>query len=81
VLLHGKQHPNISIGTRYRRRDAPYIVWEVIAQYAGVDGLRYIVLRNLSDRTWQKTLSQIELDRGDRYTRVRAATKMPLTGG
>lgn len=58
------------VGTRYRRRDVPYIVWEVIAQYEGVDGLLHIVLRNLSDGTWQKTLSQIELEDGGQYTRV-----------
>ena len=58
------------IGTRFFRRDAPYIVWEVVTQYAGVDGLSHIVLRNLSDRTWQKTLSLTELERGGQYTRV-----------
>jgi hypothetical protein len=61
---------NPPIGTRFFRHDAPYIVWEVVAQYAGVDGLPHIVLRNLSDRTWQKTLSLIELERGGQYTRV-----------
>ena len=58
------------VGTRYRHRDAAYMVWEVSAQYAGVDGLQYIVLRNLSDLTWQKTLSLSELMRGRQYTRL-----------
>ena len=58
------------VGTRYRHRDVPYIVWEIVSRYAGVDGLSHIVLRHLSDRTWQKTLSLIELERGGQYTRV-----------
>ena len=58
------------IGTRFCHRDVPYIVWEVVSRYAGVDGLPYVVLRNVSDRTRQKTLSQNELERGGQYTRV-----------
>jgi hypothetical protein len=58
------------VGTRFFQRDAPYIVWEVVTQYAGVDGLPHIVLRNVPDRTWQKTLSQNELERGGQYARV-----------
>jgi len=56
------------VGTRYRHRDVPYIVWEIVSQYAGVDGLPHVVLRNVSDRTWQKTLSQNELERGGQYS-------------
>jgi hypothetical protein len=63
------QNPS-EVGTRYRRRDVPYIVWEVVSQYAGVDGLPYVVLRNVSERTWQKTLSQNELERGGQYSRA-----------
>ena len=63
------QNPS-EVGTRYRRRDVPYIVWEVVSQYAGVDGLPHVVLRNVSDRTWQKTLSQNELERGGQYFRA-----------
>jgi hypothetical protein len=58
------------VGTRYRHRDVPYIVWEVVSQYAGVDGLPHVVLRNVSDRIWQKTLSQNELERGGQYSRA-----------
>jgi hypothetical protein len=70
LLFRGKQHSDISIGSRYRSRNAAHIVWEVIAQYRGVDGLPYVVLENLSDRTWQKTMSQTELERGEQYSRV-----------
>ena len=36
----------------------------------GGDGLPYVVLRNLSDGTWQKTMSQTELEHGEQYSRV-----------
>ena len=45
-------------------------MWEVIAQYEGTDGLPYVMLRNLSDQTWHKTMSQTELERGEQYSRV-----------
>ena len=45
-------------------------MWEVVAQYEGLDRLPYVVLENLSDRTWQKTMSQTELERGEQYSRV-----------
>ena len=35
------------LASRYRSRNAAHIVWEVIAQYQGTDGLPYVVLRNL----------------------------------
>jgi hypothetical protein len=70
LLFRGKQHLGISIGIRYRSRNAAHIVWEVIAQYKGFDGLPYVMLRNLSDQTWQKTMSQTELERGEQYSRV-----------
>jgi hypothetical protein len=70
LLFRGKQHSGISIGSRYRSRNAAHIVWEVVAQYEGADGLPYVVLRNLFDGTWQKTMSQTELERGEQYSRV-----------
>jgi hypothetical protein len=59
-----------SFQSRYRSRNAAHIVWEVIAQYEGIDGLPYGVLRNLSDQTWHKTMSQTELERGEQYSLV-----------
>jgi hypothetical protein len=70
LVFRGRRYSGASIGTRYRSRNAAHIVWEVIAQYRAVDGLPYVVLENLSDRTWQKTMSQTELERGEQYSRV-----------
>ena len=70
MLFRGKRHSGVSIGTRYRSRNAAHIVWEVIAQYEGADRQPYVVLENLSDRTWQKTICQIELEHGAQYSQL-----------
>ena len=60
----------VSRGTRYRRRDAPYMVWEVVTVYRSVDAKTYVVLSNVSDPTWRKTLSLIELESRGQYIRL-----------
>ena len=59
-----KRESGDSRGIRYRRRDAPYMIWEVISAYTSADGKPYVVLVNLSDPTWRKTLSLAELESG-----------------
>jgi len=54
MRLRSKRQSKLSGGTEYRSREAPHIAWQIIAQYKGAGGLVYAVLRNLSDRTWQK---------------------------
>ena len=51
VLGRGKRESGVSPGIRYRRRDAPYMVWEVIEAYTSTDGKPDVVLFNLSDPT------------------------------
>ena len=46
------------------------MVWEVIEAYTSIDGKRYVVLFNLSDPTWRKTLSLAELESGSQYIRL-----------
>jgi hypothetical protein len=46
------------------------MVWEVITTYTGTDGKPYVVLVNLSDPTWRKTISLAELESGSQYIRV-----------
>ena len=70
MLFLGKRHTGVSIGTRYRSRNAAHIVWEVIAEYEGADRQPYVVLENLFDRTWQKTICQTELERGEQSSRA-----------
>jgi len=46
------------------------MVWEVITAYTGTDGKPHVVLVNLSDPTWRKTLSLAELESGSQYIRL-----------
>jgi hypothetical protein len=46
------------------------VTWEVIALYTGVDQKQHAVLRNISDPTWRKTISRIELEESGHYERV-----------
>jgi hypothetical protein len=54
VLGRRKREAGVSPGIRYRRRDAPYMVWEVIEAYTSTDGKHHVVLVNLSDPTWRR---------------------------
>jgi hypothetical protein len=65
-----KKKSGIAIGTRYCLRAAPHVVWEVLVTGMRIDGRPYVVLFNLADPTWQKTLSLAELERGHQYIRI-----------
>ena len=65
-----RSRQGIAVGTRYRHRDAPNLTWEVIALYIGVDQKRHAVLSNISDPTWLKTISVIELEQSGDYEGV-----------
>jgi len=70
MLRHGHKATDMSIGARYRRRDAPNLMWEVLSLYVGVDGLPHAILSNVADPTQRKTLSQFTLENGGLYSRV-----------
>jgi hypothetical protein len=69
-MLRQRNRHGIAVGVRYRHRDAPNATWEVIALYVGVDGKQHAVLSNISDLTWRKTISVIELEQGGHYAQV-----------
>jgi hypothetical protein len=46
------------------------MVGEVVAGHTGTDGKPYVVLSNLPDPTWRKTLSLAELESGSQYFRL-----------
>ena len=70
LLRHLHRSPEISVGARFLRRDAPSIVWEVLSLYVGVGGLPHAILYNVGQPTLRKTLSQFTLENGRQYTRV-----------
>jgi hypothetical protein len=65
-----RNRQEIAVGARYQHRDAPNVTWEVIGLYMGVDGKQHAVLSNVSDPTWHKTISMIELKKNGHYARV-----------
>jgi hypothetical protein len=65
-----RNRQEIAVGARYRYRDAPNVIWEVIALYAGVDGKQHAILSNIADPTSRKTILEIELERSGHYDRV-----------
>ena len=69
-MLRQRNRHGVAVGVRYRHRDAPNATWEVIALYVGVDGKQHAVLSNISDLTWRKTISVIELEQSGHYEGV-----------
>ena len=65
-----RSRQGIAVRARYRHLDAPNVTWEVIALYVGVDGKQHAVLSHISDLTWRKTISVIELEQSGHYEGV-----------
>lgn len=58
---------NVAVGQRYRKSDAPRIVWEVAQTFNGSDGVSYAALICMSDRSHRKTVAADALSRGMQY--------------
>lgn len=63
--------PEVSVGQRYQKRDAAWVVWEVSMLTTGTDGVAYAQLVRVDDRTMRKTVSRSTIERGIEYVRVR----------
>jgi len=70
VLRRRRRAPEISVGARYCRRDAPNIVWEVYSLFVGTDGMPYAGIFCVSDPTRRKTVSRSVLEHDGQYARV-----------
>jgi hypothetical protein len=70
VLRRRRRTPEIAVGARYFRRDAPNIVWEVYSLFVGTDGVAYAGIFCTSDATRRKTVSQSVLEHDGQYARV-----------
>jgi hypothetical protein len=58
---------SVAVGQRYRKSDAPLIVWEVAQTFDGSDGVPYAALICLHDRSHRKTVAADALRRGQQY--------------
>jgi hypothetical protein len=70
VLRRRRRAPEIAVGARYFRRDAPHIVWEVYSLFIGTDGMAYAGIFCTSDATRRKTVSQSVLEHDGQYARI-----------
>jgi hypothetical protein len=47
----------VAIGQRYASADQPMLVWEVQKVFTATDGMEYVMLNEVGDRTRRKTVS------------------------
>jgi hypothetical protein len=60
----------VTVGSRFYRRETPGIVWEVQSLFTGKDGVPYAGLFCTSDPTLRKTLSQSALQQDGRNVQI-----------
>ena len=70
TLSKRKKSAEVAVGQRYRKRDAPRIVWEVDSVFDGVDGVPYAAMFRVDDPTMRKTVARTSLEKGAQYQRV-----------
>lgn len=71
MLSTRKRDSEVAVGQRYRKSDAPLIVWEVVSLFIGTDGMPYAGIVRADDRTMRKTVAAAALERGPQYQRIR----------
>lgn len=60
----------VAVGHRFRKRDAPRIVWEVESVFEGVDGVAYVAIFRADDPSMRKTVALAALEKGQQYERL-----------
>lgn len=65
-----QRHAPISIGARYHTAGTPYLVWEVVNLFDGIDGTPYAHIISVHDQTRRKTVAQSSLEGGNQYVFV-----------
>jgi len=70
ALARGRRSNGVAVGQRYRKRDAPRVVWEVSALFRGTDGVPYARMFRVDDPSMLKTVAQAMLERSLHYTAV-----------
>jgi len=60
----------IMIGQRYRKQGVAWVIWEVATLFEGTDGMDYVQLVRVDDRTMRKTVSCDAVEHGTDFIRV-----------
>lgn len=71
ALRNRGKNVDVTIGQRFRKADAPLIVWEVASMFDGTDGVPYAGIICIADPSQRKTVAQEALVRGLQYQRLR----------
>ncbi|HET6159118.1 MAG TPA: hypothetical protein VFE34_12280 [Dongiaceae bacterium] len=69
-LFKSQKHAAVTVGSKYYTAGLPYMVWEVISLFDGIDGTPYAQIAAVNDPTRRKTVAQSSLESGSQYVPV-----------
>jgi hypothetical protein len=70
-LFKRDKHPTVTVGSKFYTAGLPYMVWEVVSLFEGIDGQPYAHIVAANDPTRRKTVAQSSLESGTQYVPVR----------
>lgn len=69
-LFRSNKHATVAVGSKYYTAGLPYMVWEVVSLFEGIDGTPYAQIVAVNDPTRRKTVAQSSLESGTQYVAV-----------
>ncbi|HEV8388260.1 MAG TPA: hypothetical protein VGQ35_00375 [Dongiaceae bacterium] len=66
-LFKSQKHAAVAVGSKYYTAGLPYMVWEVVSLFDGIDGTPYAHIVAVNDPTRRKTVAQSSLESGNQY--------------
>jgi hypothetical protein len=66
-LFKSQKHVTVTLGAKYYTAGLPYMVWEVVSLFEGIDGTPYAHIVAVNDPTRRKTVAQSSLESGTQY--------------
>lgn len=62
-----QRHAAVVVGSKFYTAGLPYMVWEVVSLFEGIDGTPYAHIVAVNDPTRRKTVAQSSLESGTQY--------------
>jgi len=66
-LFKSQKQAAVAVGAKYYTAGLPYMVWEVVSLFDGIDGTPYAHIVAVNDPTRRKTVAQSSLESGNQY--------------
>ena len=66
-LFKSQKQATVAVGSKYYTAGLPYMVWEVVSLFDGIDGTPYAHIVAVNDPTRRKTVAQSSLESGTQY--------------